>query len=115
MAVCGIMHLRFNLAEFLPLPSHKLLLASCCKATPNRNPCTEKFTLSQQEIEPFASVFTREKLKRKVTFRRGFLCPDFIESNIALVGERQALRGLLAAVKAEILSFRRGVGSSAIV
>lgn len=96
----GILHVRFNLAEVLPLLSHKLLLASRCKATPDRNPHAEKFTLSQQEIEPFASTFTREKLKGKVTFRRGLLGPDFIESNIALVGERQALRALLAVAKA---------------
>ena len=73
----GIILVRFNVAEFLPFLSHKLMLASRCKATPDRNPHAEKFTLSQQEIEPFASMFAKEKLKGKVTFRRGLLCPDF--------------------------------------
>lgn len=86
------MHLKFNLTEFLSLLSHKPLSASRCKAAPDRNLHAEKFTLSQQEIEPFASVLTREKLKGEVTFGGGFLCPDFIESRIALVGERQVLK-----------------------
>lgn len=112
----GIIHVRFNLAEFLPLLSHKLLLASCCRATPDRNPHAEKFTLSQQEIEPFASMFAREKLKGKVTFRKGLLCPNFVESSIALVGERQALRGLLPVAKAcRDTELQRAVGSNAIV
>jgi len=96
LPLTGIIDVRFNLAELLPFLSHKFLLASCSKAIPDRNPHAEKFTRSQQETEPFTSMFTREKLKGKVTFRRQLSCPDFMESNVVLVRETQALRGLMA-------------------
>lgn len=107
MTCGGIIHLKFNLAEFLSLLSHKPLSASCCKATPDRNPYAEKFTLSQQEIEPFASVHAREKLKGEATLRGAFLCPDFIESRIALVGERQVLRGFQLWLQREEMGLQR--------
>lgn len=72
-----------------------------------RNPHAEKFTLSQQETEPFASVFTREKLKGEATFRGGFLCPDFVESRIALVGERQVLQGFQLQLESEETGLQR--------
>lgn len=82
----------------------------------SRNPHPGQFTLRQEEAEPFASLFPSEKLKGEVTFRRGLLSPHFSESNIALVGEGQALRSQLAAAKAcREAELQRTTGSDAVV
>lgn len=52
-------------------------------------------------------MHAREKLKGEATSRGGFLCPDFIESRIALVGERQVLRGFQLQLEWEEMGLQR--------